>query len=325
MYTFADGGDPPAGDTMYGGSGRGHDRRRAGRRHRRWPNPADTIVYGLRGDDLHRQCPVPRRQRWPEPVDRVSRSTRGRPVTLNASFLDPDDADALNYDWHVVSTTASHRRRHRRRRSPSTPGDAGTYTVTFTVQTVTAAGHRRWWWSLPSGRADPDAADDSQNTRRRDRRTVNLGPLTAEGVGPWTVTVQWGDGQMSTFSTTSTGPLSMTHAYPGEGSYTVSETVAELDGDSASISSRPGRRDRPAGGPNGRVGLRGDGGVDRQRRRSPPSPTRTGPTRGRLRRDHQLGRQPGLGRVRSLTTARRASSRCPALTPMPPWGATRSR
>ena len=66
--------------------------------------------------------------------------------------------------------------------------------------------------------------------------TINLGNLTVKGVGPWSVTVQWGDGDTSTFSPTGSGPMSLAHTYTATGDYTVSETVSEYDGGSMTTS-----------------------------------------------------------------------------------------
>ena len=66
--------------------------------------------------------------------------------------------------------------------------------------------------------------------------TVDLGTLSAAGIGPWTVTVAWGDGQSSTLVTTSTGPLTDTHDYTSTGDETISVAVAEKYGETTTIS-----------------------------------------------------------------------------------------
>ena len=60
--------------------------------------------------------------------------------------------------------------------------------------------------------------------------SINLGTLAVTGIGPFTDTVQWGDGQTSTFSPSASGPLSLAHTYATAGTYTIGETVSEYDG-----------------------------------------------------------------------------------------------
>ena len=66
--------------------------------------------------------------------------------------------------------------------------------------------------------------------------SINLGTLAVTGVGPFTDTVQWGDGQTSTFSPSGSGPLSLAHTYATAGTYTIGETVSEYDGGSTTAS-----------------------------------------------------------------------------------------
>ena len=235
MYTFATNGDPPAGDTMYAGSGQdtivggpADDTITA-------PNPSDTIIYGSGTLTQLSNAPYLDVSVGPSPGSSLT-VNEGSPVTLTGSFLDPDDGDVHNYDWHVVSTSGQPIADGYGASFTFTPGNAGTYTVTYTVSDQNGGGASAQV-VVTSNAVAPvlTAPTAAQNGVEGISASINLGSLTAEGVGPWTVTVQWGDGQMSTFSTTSTGPLSMAHAYPREGSYTVSETVAEFDGDLAGI------------------------------------------------------------------------------------------
>ena len=65
--------------------------------------------------------------------------------------------------------------------------------------------------------------------------SINLGTLVDQGIGPWTVTVQWGDGQASTFSPSRPGRSPGAHTYAEEGFYTISDTVSRFDGGLASL------------------------------------------------------------------------------------------
>ncbi len=79
------------------------------------------------------------------------------------------------------------------------------------------------------------APSSAQNAVARSSASIDLGSLDVKGIGPWTVTVQWGDGQTSTFSPQGSGPLSLAHTYAQAGSYTISESVADDYDGSASV------------------------------------------------------------------------------------------
>ena len=80
------------------------------------------------------------------------------------------------------------------------------------------------------------APGTSQSTLAGVSTSINLGTLTLTGIGPFIETVQWGDGQTSTFSPTGSGPLSLAHTYATAGTYTIGETVSEYDGGTATAS-----------------------------------------------------------------------------------------
>ena len=117
-----------------------------------------------------------------------------------------------------------------------TPGNAGVYTISYTVSDQNggsgSASMQVTALAVPPVLTAPTAA---QSEVEGESATINLGSLTVAGSGPWTVTVQWGDQSSSTFSPAGSGPLSLSHAYSYEGSYTISETVTEFDGDTTSI------------------------------------------------------------------------------------------
>src|SRR5205823_5986732 len=58
--------------------------------------------------------------------------------------------------------------------------------------------------------------------------TFSLGSFSG-GVGPYTVTVTWGDGTTSNFSA-SPGAISASHKYVNDGSYTITVTVTDSAG-----------------------------------------------------------------------------------------------
>ncbi len=65
--------------------------------------------------------------------------------------------------------------------------------------------------------------------------TFDLGGLNASEAGPFTVTVQWGDNQSSSFVQSGSGALDLAHIYSDEGMYTISETVSDTSGVSTAI------------------------------------------------------------------------------------------
>ena len=112
-----------------------------------------------------------------------------------------------------------------------TPGNAGTYTVTFTVMDQ-SGGSGSAQAVITSNDVLPvlTAPAAAQTVFAGESETINLGSLATTGVGPFTDTVQWGDGQTSTFDPSGSGPLSLTHKYTTGGMLTISETVAEHAG-----------------------------------------------------------------------------------------------
>ena len=75
----------------------------------------------------------------------------------------------------------------------------------------------------------------SQSTSEGSAKTFNLGSFSG-GAGPYTVTVNWGDGSPLTTFTASPGALAATHTYVNDRStaYTVTVTVTDATGASAS-------------------------------------------------------------------------------------------
>ena len=88
-----------------------------------------------------------------------------------------------------------------------TPGNAGTYTVTFTVIDPNV-GWDRPTSVITSLDVPPvlTAPTASQSAYAGVSTSINLGTLAVKGVGPFTDTIHWGDGQTSTFSPRPPGP-----------------------------------------------------------------------------------------------------------------------
>ena len=193
--------------------------------------PTDTIIYGSGTATLLSKAPYLDVTAGPSQT-----VNEGEPVTLTGSYIDPDDADTHTYDWHVVASSGQQIADGSGLSFTFSPGNAGTYTVTFTVSDPDG-GSARAVATVTSLAVPPvlTAPTSTQNAFAGRSSTLNLGSLSVAGVGPWTVTVEWGDGQSSTFSPAGSGPLASAHTYESAGSFTICETVAESYGDSTSI------------------------------------------------------------------------------------------
>ncbi len=232
MYTFATGGDPPAGDTMYAGSG--DDTLIAGAADDTIAaQPTDTLELGSGTPTFLSKAPYLDLTVTGAPTQPVN---EGQSVTLTGSFIDPDDADTQTYDWHVVASSGQEIPDGTGPSFTFTPGNAGTYTVTYTVSdqsgpqppvTVEFTS-----LAVPPVLTAPTTA---QQAVAGVSSSISLGSLAVAGVGPWSVTVNWGDNQSSTFSPSGSGQLTAAHAYQTGGSFTISETVSEYDGDTTTV------------------------------------------------------------------------------------------
>jgi Ca2+-binding RTX toxin-like protein len=232
MYTFATDGDPPAGDTMFAGSGIDTIIGGAADDEIAAQLPKDTIIYGSGTATVMSFAPY---------LD-VSAGTNlavseGDRVTLTGSFIDPLGNATHVYDWHVV---ASNGQMIADGTGPSftfSPGNAGTYTVNYAVSD-TNGGSGSATVIVTASAVTPvlTAPTSVQNAFAGVTTPINLGTLAVKGIGPWTDTITWGDGQSSTFLPAGSGPLSQAHTYSQPGTYTVSETVSEHDGGMATAS-----------------------------------------------------------------------------------------
>jgi PKD repeat protein len=80
-------------------------------------------------------------------------------------------------------------------------------------------------------------APDDQTANEGEEKTFNLGSFTDDSLGPWQITVDWGDGSAESFSTSATGDIpSRSHTYDDNGVYTVTVTVTDNEGASGSAS-----------------------------------------------------------------------------------------
>ena len=174
------------------------------------------------------QGPVPGRHRGPDQT-----VNEGDTVTLTGSFIDPDNAESQTYEWKVSDSNNDAFPDGTGLSYTFTPSDPGTYTVTFTVNRsarrivvhVTAVAKQLVLTPTTT----------VQNAVAGASTTVDLGQLSVSEPGPFTVNVQWGDGQVSSLTESGSAALAVAHSYSHAGSYTISETVTDTQGESATV------------------------------------------------------------------------------------------
>ncbi len=231
MYTFATGADPPAGDTMYAGSG------------------DDTIIAGSADDTIAAQpqdlivygsgtvTTLPAASSLNVSAGSNQSVNEASSVTLTGSVVDSSGSTTSVADWHVFASSGQQIADGTGPTFTFTPGNAGTYTVTYEFIDPSVG-----WDSgdvvITSQDVPPvlTAPGTSQSAFAGQSTSINLGTLALTGIGPFTETVQWGDGQTSTFSPKGSEPLSLDHTYTAAGTYTIGETVSEYDGGTATTS-----------------------------------------------------------------------------------------
>ena len=128
VYTFATDGDPPAGDTMYGGSGNDTMIAGAGDDTIAAMPPKDTIINESGNVILLNKAPYLNVMAGPDQT-----VNEGDSVSLTGSFIDPFDSETHTYDWHVVASSGQTITDGTGPTFTFSPGNAGVYTVTYTV------------------------------------------------------------------------------------------------------------------------------------------------------------------------------------------------
>ena len=114
---------------------------------------------------------------------------------MTGSFFAPS-GDATYTDWHVVASSGEQIADGTGSAFTFTPGNAGSYTVIFTVIDPNVG-----WESADAVITSEDvppvltAPTAAQSTYAGVSTSINLATLTVKGVGPFADVVQWGDGQ----------------------------------------------------------------------------------------------------------------------------------
>ncbi len=235
MYTFATGSPVPAGygDSLYAGSG--DDTIVAGSGEDTVANvsPNDTIEYGSGSVAQLAGAPIINVSIGPNLT-----VNEGQNVDLTGTFLDLNAASTHDYAWTATNSLGQEVAEGSSSSFVFTPGNAGTYTVSYTISDQNGGSGSATMQVVAEAVAPVlTAPTAAQNEVEGESATINLGSLTVAtgAIGPWTATVQWGDNTSSSFQVSGSGPLSYAHAYSYEGSYTVTETVMEYEGDTTSI------------------------------------------------------------------------------------------
>ncbi len=237
MYTFSAGTTaayastaPGLGDTIYAGSG--DDTIIAGSADDTIADPPpDTIVYGSGAVEYTRGQPLVERlgRRQPDGrrgLDRHIDRLVTRPLRRHASLrlargvgLRPADRRRHRHQLHVHPWQRWNLHGDFQGRRSQLGWDSAEVVITsLDVPPVLTA---------PSG---------SQSTFAGVSTSIDLGTLATTGIGPFTGTVNWGDGQTSTFAPTTSGALSLAHTYAKAGTYTIGESVSEYFGGTTTAS-----------------------------------------------------------------------------------------
>ena len=153
--------------------------------------------------------------------------TEGAAIAFDGSASSDPNGDALSYSWSFGDGATG---------TGATPShayeDNGTYTVTLTVSDAggassTATATANVANSPPVVNAGPDAAINEGQTLNVSATFSDAG--TADG--PWTYSVDWGDGSAATTgSLSSQGAFAVNHPYAAPGTYTATLTVTDESG-----------------------------------------------------------------------------------------------
>jgi hypothetical protein len=165
----------------------------------------------------------------------------GTSLTARASFTDPGTADTHTCtiawgDGTTTTGTISESGGAGTCSASKTYTAAGSYTITIKVtDNAGASASSSVAVTAVAATALAVTAGPSQTTTEGAAATFNLGSLSG-GTGPYTVTVNWGDGTTgTTFTVSATGALSAAHTYANDRStpYAVSVTVKDATGATA--------------------------------------------------------------------------------------------
>ena len=150
------------------------------------------------------------------------------PWTIEVDWGDGSAVESFDLNVQGTIGTLSH-----------TYDDEDTYTVTVTV-TDKDGGDDTGTFEVTIANAPPVVTEGADDTSAEgETKAFDLGSFTDAGVNddPWTVTVDWGDGDSDTFDVSVQGGLgTLSHSYAQDGPYTVTVTVEDEDGDSDSAS-----------------------------------------------------------------------------------------
>jgi len=155
----------------------------------------------------------------------------GAAVAFNGSASSDPDGDALTYAWSFGdgSTGTGVRPSH-------TYADNGSYAVTLTVTDTHGAASTAASSTTAISNAPPTVSAPASLAATAGSAVTLSATFSDPGVsdGPWTYSVNWGDGSAVTTGSTSSqaSGISASHTYAAAGTNTASVTVTDKDGGS---------------------------------------------------------------------------------------------
>lgn len=161
----------------------------------------------------------------PPPVARFTASCSGLTCSFDASSSTAQPMATYSWTWGDNSTGTGKTATH-------TYGSWGTYTATLTV--TDAGGSSSTRQTVTANQPPIVSAGPNETVLLGVLYTLHASFSDPDNDGPWSYTIDWGDGSSSSGSTPSQGGITAGHNYLLAGAYTITVTVTDSRGASGS-------------------------------------------------------------------------------------------